>query len=67
MTDEDHLVLSLKYKRECIPLYILYWNTTGYIKHAFNTHTQEELSAGSPEWALMTYRLRVEREKQLKV
>ena len=64
MNTEDHTLLALKYRRECIPLYILYWDTTGYIIRAFNTHTGNEVKVGSPERALMNHTLRVEREKQ---
>ena len=68
MSPEDHTALSLKYKRECIPLYILYWDTTGYIIHAFNTHTGDEVRVGSPERALMSYtlrRVRTEEEQRI--
>lgn len=63
MIDEDHTLLSLKYTKEHIPGYILYWDTAGHIACAFSK-CGDEIKHGTPERALMQCILYLGRQKK---
>lgn len=64
MNSDDHVAYSLRYRRECISQYVIYWDTMGYIIRAFNTDTDTEVERGTPDRFKMQHVMLLVREKE---